>query len=293
MTRVIIASGADLGSWHSPSAPLSDWLSSFWDIGREMILLSGQSQKTLRRHVASLEAAHKQIASAVIEGFMKLPRSSNPRQRDADFKLSENSAENPHMSAITSLRASEEYRVLLTTRQRGPNRRETAIEAFDRTIGPLLEMSEALTIIDAYAISELAKPNSVAREIFDKRISLLGLPVTVHGLSPRELPNSYSAQVGDRPAFSSLLTLSSHHKEFSRSGRERRFFPHLRLWKFDLSQGAIAIGLDQGFDTFNPKGPGAVTNFEGLDEWKEAMEDVVVTTDHGPNRSQVSGMGRS
>jgi hypothetical protein len=258
-----------------------------------MVLSSGLSQKILRRHVASLNAVDKQVAAAVMEGFLKLPRSSNPRQQDADFVLPDSSTENRPGGAISSLRALEDYRVVLTSRQRGPNRAETALEAFDRTVGPLLRMSESLTIIDAYAISELSNATSVAREIFDKRISPLGLPVTIHALNPRALPKSYSAQVGDRPPVSSLLTLSPHHKEFSRSGRERRFFPHPRLWKFDLSQGAIAIGLDQGFDTFNPRGPGAVANFEGLDEWKEAMEDVVVTTDHGPNRSQVSGMGSS
>jgi len=279
MTRVMVSSKAPLGEWHTSAAPLEYWLSSFHDVSKEMVLISGQSQKILRRHMSSLEHLDKQIATTILEQYLKLPRSSNPRQTQVDFTLLDSGTPSFGAGAIPELRASADYQWLKETRTRGSQKTESVLQSFDRTLGPLLSVSEGITIIDRYAISELMKLEATAaREIVEHRFAPVGIPVTIHAVNPRELPKPESIPADPRLPVGTNLKIVTHHMSAGKSGGT--VFPHVRLWKFDLSQGSVVVALDQGFDTFSPRVPGTITDLGGFKEWKENYDDALVTQDN-------------
>jgi hypothetical protein len=291
MTRVIVSSKAPLGDWHTSAAPLEYWMSSFRDISNEMVLVSGQSQKTMKRHMSSLEHLDKQIATIVLEQYLKLPRSSNPRQKEVDFTLLDPSIPPFGAGAVPELRAFEGYQVCRDQRNRGPQQTESTLESFDRTLGPLLSITESLTIIDAYAISEFSKPKTnrggdvnAAQEILESRFSLIEIPVTIHAVRPSDLSESNQSPLGAKLPTRANLRIVSHKKTTTeRRGGKFARFPHVRLWKFDLSRGSVVVQLDQGFDTFHPRVPGVITDITGLGEWEDNYDCVLVTIDNeGP-----------
>ena len=279
MTRVMVSSKAPLGEWHSSAAPLEYWLSSFLDVSREMVLISGQSQKILRRHMSSLERLDKQIATIILEQYLKLPRSSNPLQKEVDFTLLDSGIPSFGAGAVPELRAFADYQALKKERTRGSQKTESVLESFDRTLGPLLSVSEAITIIDRYALSELMKQEATAtHEIVANRFGPFGIPVTIHSVNPRELPKPESIPAHPKIPVAPNLKIVTHHMSVSKRGGT--VFPHVRLWKFDLSQGSVVVTLDQGFDTFNPRVPGAIKDMGGLEEWRENYDDALVTRDN-------------
>ena len=282
MTRVMVSSKAPLGEWHAATAPLEYWLSSFHDVSKEMVLISGQSQKIVRRHVSSLEHLDQQIATTILEQFLKLPRSSNPRQELVDFTLLDSGIQAFGAGAVAEMRALADYQALKDERRRGSQKTESILESFDRTLGKLLAVSEAITIIDRYAISELLKTElTAAREIIEARFAPIGIPVTIHAVNPRRLPNPKPVPSNAKlPRGASLKIVSHHWSVPKRGAKKTTTFPHIRFWKFDLSQGSVVVLLDQGFDTFNPQVPGAITDMGGLEEWKENYDDVLVTMEN-------------
>lgn len=282
MTRVMVSSKAPLGAWHSNAAPLEYWLSSFSDVSREMVLISGQSQKILKRHVASLDNFDKQLATVILEQYLKLPRSSNPRQKEADFTLLDPTIPSFGAGAVADMRAFADYRELGKVRSHGPEKSESVLESFDRTLGPLLAVSEAITILDRYAISELMKQESTAaREIVENRFVPVDIPVAIHAVNPRELPKSESIPADPKPPGGTSLKLVGHHMSVSKRGEKKAtVFPHDRLWKFDLSQGSVILLLGQGFDTFNTQTPGAITDLGSTEKWTENYDDALVTMDN-------------
>lgn len=282
MTRVMVSSKAPLGAWHSNAAPLEYWLSSFSDVSKEMVLISGQSQKILKRHAASLENFDQHIATVILEQYLKLPRSSNPRQEEVDFTLLEPRIPSFGAGAVADIRAFADYRALGKARNHGPEKTESILESFDRTLGPLLSVSEAVTIIDRYAASELIKPESTAaREIVENRFAQVDIPVTIHAVNLRELPKPEPVPANPRLPGGTSLELISHHMYVRKRGEKKAtVFPHDRLWKFDLSQGSVIVLLGQGFDTFNPQTPGAITDLGSTEKWTENYNDVLVTKDH-------------
>lgn len=282
MTRVTVSTKAPLGAWHSNTAPLEYWLSSFSDVAREMILISGQSQKILKRHAASLENFDRQLATVILEQYLKLPRSSNPRQEEADFTLLDPNIPSFGAGAVTDMRAFADYRELLKLRNHGPEKSESVLESFDRTLGPLLSVTEAITIIDRYAISELIKQKSTAaREIVENRFAQVDIPVAIHAVNPHELPKSESIPADPKLPGGTNLKLVSHHMSVSKRGEKKAtVFPHDRLWKFDLSQGSVVVLLGQGFDTFNPQTPGTITDLGSTEKWTENYNDALVTKDN-------------
>lgn len=291
MTRVMVSSKAPLGEWHSSAAPLEYWMSSFRDVSKEMVLISGQSQKIMRRHMSSLDHLDKQIATTILEQYLKLPRSSNPRQREVDFTLLDPSIPPFGAGAVPEIRAFEDYQVCRDQRNRGPQQIESTLESFDRTLGPLLSTTEALTIIDAYAISEFSKPKTnragdlnAAQEILESRFSPIEIPVTIHGVRPSDLSESNQSPLRLKLPTGANLRIVSHKKSTpERRGGKLARFPHVRLWKFDLSRGSVVVQLDQGFDTFHPRVPGVITDVTGLGEWEDNYDCVLVTIDNeGP-----------
>lgn len=279
MTRVMVSSKAPLGEWHAATAPLEYWLSSFHDVSKEMVLISGQSQKIVRRHMSSLEHLDKQVATTILEQYLKLPRSSNPRQTPVDFTLLDSGIQTFGAGAVPEIRAIADYQALKDERRRGSQKTESVLESFDRTLGKLLAVSEAITIIDRYALSELMKTKATAaREIVEHRFAPVGIPVTIHAVNPRELPTPESIPADPRLPEGTNLKIVTHH--MSVANRGGTVFPHVRLWKFDLSQGSVVVTLDQGFDTFNPRVPGAIKDMGGLAEWNENYKDALVTEDN-------------
>lgn len=279
MTRVMVSSKAPLGEWHAATAPLEYWLSSFHDVAKEMVLISGQSQKIVRRHMSSLEHLDKQIATTILEQFLKLPRSSNPRQTLVDFTLLDSGIQSFGAGAVAEMRALADYQALKDERRRGSQKTESILESFDRTLGKLLAVSEAITIIDRYALSELMKQRvTAAREIVEHRFAPVGIPVTIHAVNPRELPTPESIPADPRIPVGANLKINTHHMSAGKRGEA--VFPHVRLWKFDLSESSVVVALDQGFDTFNPRVPGTIKDMGGLAEWKDNYADVLVTKDN-------------
>ena len=282
MTRVMVSSKAPLGEWHSSAAPLEYWLSSFLDVSREMVLISGQSQKILRRHMSSLERLDKQVATIILEQYLKLPRSSNPLQKEVDFTLLDSGIPSFGVGAVPELRAFADYQSLKEERTRGSQKTESVLESFDRTLGTLLSLSEAVTIIDRYAFSELMKTEvTAARQIIESRFAPIDIPVTIHAVNPLRLPNPKPVPSNAKlPRGASLKIVSHHWSVPKRGAKKTTTFPHIRFWKFDLSQGSVVVLLDQGFDTFNPQVPGAIRDMGGLEEWKENYDDVLVTMEN-------------
>ena len=279
MTRVMVSSKAPLGEWHSSAAPLQYWLSSFHDVSKEMVLISGQSQKIVRRHMSSLEHLDKQIATTILEQYLKLPRSSNPRQTPVDFTFLDSVIQSFGAGAVPEMRANADYQALKGERNGGSQKTESVLESFDRTLGKLLTVSEAVTIIDRYALSELMKQKpTAAREIVENRFAPVGTPLTIHAVNPRELPTPESIPADPAPPGGANLKIVTHH--LSVGTRRETVFPHVRLWKFDLSQGSVVVSLDQGFDTFSPRVPGAIADMGGLEEWKRNYDDALVTKDN-------------
>ena len=281
MTRVMVSSKAPLGEWHAATAPLEYWLSSFHDMSEEMVLISGQSQKIVRRHISSLDHLDKQIATTILEQYLQLPRSSNPRQIQVDFTLLDSGIQRFGAGAVPEIRADADYQALKLERRRGSEKTESVLESFDRTLGKLLAVSEAITIIDRYLLSELMKTRpTAAHQIIETRFAPIDIPVTIHTVNPLHLPNPQPLPANlELPGGASLKIFSHLWSVPKRGAKQSADFPHVRLWKFDLSQGSVVVQLDQGFDTFNPQLPGAIAN-QGSSEWKTNYDCVLVTMEN-------------
>lgn len=276
MTRVLVESRLPLIDWLRVQATFAEWITALDSVAADSLLVAGGSEKLRKTLFANLESLGPDHASALIERYQRLPRTSG-ESVSADVSLSAQKDEN-HAGALTALRASDAFRDIREIRRQNPTEQEDVLSAFDRILFPLVKAATSITVVDAYAVAELLKPNSPASTIVNQRFGQVTGPITIHSVSPKQLSSNVpsSSSPNESARLPDSVTLVEHHKEIG-SRDNRVSFPHARVWEFCFSQGKVVVNLDKGFDTFDSKSTGVVTESFDAEGWKRISQELLVT----------------
>lgn len=280
MTRLLVETRLPLVHWLREDATLPEWIVALENLREDSILVAGGNERMRRTLFENLEQLGSVTASAIIDYYQKLPRTSGDGVKH-DCSLTDE-ADGSMQNALPNLRSSEAFRQAKVNRTSNPKRAESVLESFDRILLPLAKAAFEITIVDAYASAQLFQVDSAATKIVSERFGDLATTIRLHSRSHTLLPdNERILREGlQQIALPQNVELTLHRSDSNKRdiyGAQLNF-PHARVWKFSFSQGSIVVTLDKGFDSFDPNVSGVITNVSDPNYWAEEISDNLAAT---------------